>query len=688
MESRNLTESRNLMDFQDYVPILWRRKWLIAFSVCIVLFTGLVLYSLKPQIYQATSRIMIETRGVEVMLQTHPHILPRFVSLAAREIIIKSLDFSKDLAKEIPLPTEEIRASLITNSIHDSQLLEIISRHKNKELAKMISAKAASHFVEYSKKVISREAIEAKKFLGERLMETKQDLMGSDAAFQLFKSKKGVFDLDKEMSELTTYLTKLSADEHETRQKLTENSNRINTHKENATQHEVAQKLEELKKLQVRYTEFHPKVVALKETLQFLRLHSENLTSFQIDPVMQDLLADERTLEDRLDKIKSERSAVKARIKYLAENGLEYAELQRKYQTSKETHDGILKSLDDTKMRESMTVGDARIIELAIASFPINKTDPKNLFFLLFLGLTLGIGTTFFVEYVDNTVKTSDEVKRCLSMPVLGVIPRLERERSPILLHSGLKSTLNEAYQTLVFALEQVTLKAGCKGLLVASAKEGEGKTTIASNIAVAMARNGEKVILVDGDLRRPRIHQIFNLDNDIGLSTLLKGDLEAERGLRTLKEQGAFGVDKLVLEEQDVASILKSTEVEGLSVITSGPIPGNPVELMKSDNLKKLFAILKSHCNMIIYDTPPANLVVDSLVLATTLEGALLILESGRVTRKEASEIKNLFEIAGVALLGVVINASQIERKGYYYYPYYSYYTSQHSHHKKWKKI
>ena len=628
-------EPKHFTDFQDYIPILWRRKWIIVLSIFSVMLTGWILYSMKPQIYQATSRIMIENRGVEVMLQTHPHILPRFVSLSAREIIIKSLDFARELSQETALPPEEIRSAISTNSIHDSQLLEITARHTNAQMAQKISATAATHFIEYSKRVISREAIEAKKFLAERIRETKEDLVRADTAFQQFKSSKGIYDLDKEMADLTTYMTKLTGDEHDTKQRIKANQIRIGMHQGAAQQQAVAKKAEELTKLQVRYTDLHPKIMALKEDMQLLRYRPDNIEMSAGDSLMRDLFADKRTMEDSLHKIEAERKAVKTRLRYLASNGLQYAELKRRYNTAKETHDVMLKSMDDTKMRESMTVGDARLIELATNASPILKTGTKNLFFLASLGLVLGFGSTLFVEYIDNTVKTSDEVKRYLTLPVLGIIPRLEKEVSPVLLQAGLKSTLNEAYQSLVFSLEQVTLKAGCKGILVASAKEGEGKTTIASNIAIAMARNGEKVILIDGDLRRPRIHHIFNVDNSSGLSNLLKGDLEAERGLRTLKEQGSFGSKKLVLEEQDVANIIKPTEIEGLSVITSGPVPSNPVELMKSDNLKRLFSILKNYANMIIYDTPPANLVVDSLVLATALDGALIILESGIVTIK-----------------------------------------------------
>lgn len=668
-------EPKHFTDFQDYIPILWRRKWIIILSIFSVMLTGWILYSMKPQIYQATSRIMIENRGVEVMLQTHPHILPRFVSLAAREVIIKSLDFATELSQEIPLSPEEIRSTISTLSIHDSQLLEITVRHSNSQMAQKIAALAATRFVEYSKRVISREAIEAKKFLAERIKETKEDLVLADIAFQQFKSNKGIYDLDKEMGDLTTYMTKLTGDEHDTRQRIKANRTRIGMHQGAAQEQAISKKAEELKKLQARYTDFHPKVAALKEDINFINRRQDAEAGIS-DPLLRDLLADERTMLDSLRKIEAERKAVKIRLKYLASNGLQYAELKRRYNTDKETNDVMLKSMDETKMRESMTVGDARPIEIATSASPINKTGTKNLFFLASLGLVLGFGSTLFVEYIDNTVKTSDEVKRYLGIPVLGVIPRLEKEVSPVLLQAGLKSTLNEAYQSMVFSLEQATLKAGCKGMLVASAKEGEGKTTIASNIAIAMARNGEKVILIDGDLRRPRIHHIFNVDNTSGLSNLLKGDLEAERGLRTLKEQGSFGGKKIVLEEQDVANIIKPTEIEGLSVITSGPVPSNPVELMKSDNLKRLFSILKNYANMIIYDTPPANLVVDSLVLATALDGALIVLESGRVTRKEAIEIKNLFEIAGINLLGLVINASEVERKGYYYYPYYSHYT------------
>ncbi|MBI2266131.1 MAG: P-loop NTPase, partial [Armatimonadetes bacterium] len=679
------------MELHDYLAVLLRRKWIIAYAFAAVFLTNIALAFLQPQSYQAVSRVMIEQTGLEVMLLSEPAAVPKWVSLETRAAIIRSYPFALRIQKilseerKIFLTTAEIQASISCRFQQGSEIIEIAAVNQNRDLASALSAGATDAFIQYNKETTSQEAVNARTFIEGRLDLVRKQMAGAQMDLQRFLQKENIRNLDSELDSLHAKMLEYDNERKSLQNKIAANELRIR----GLTGGSAGEPLEErrfhdpvlsrlrdklitletsLNTLLVKYTPRHPRVLALQSQIQGIRRqmqgHSSEIADFQ-DPTIlakiQELRSDIAVGKERMAHIPADTLAVKKRIAELASKRQIYGDLQRRLSSADKTYHTLIEKVEDARIRESMTVGDAKVIEKAQSAIPLQKAGRNLLGLSAALGLLLGLGTAVLLEYVDNTIKTSDEVKRYLSLPVLGMIPHLEKE-SPIVSESALKSSLNEAYQAICFAIEHGTLELGARTLFVTSCKQGEGKTTIVCNMAISMARTGEKVILIDGDLRRPRVHHVFRVENDLGLSNILRGELEAERALSKLTSEGTLPRG-LELSEEDVDRALKATQIEGLSVLTSGPVPPNPIELLKSGNLRSLIEILKKKANIILVDTPPAEMVVDAMVMASVLDASVLILESGRITRKEADDLKQMFLTTESSILGVVINSASVER-------------------------
>lgn len=685
------------MEFQDYLAILLRRKWIVVYAFLAVTLAAVVAAYSRPQVYQAKSLVMVEQKGVEIMLQTHPHILPKWISLEARERIMRSKPFLEKVAATVNLPASVIQDTVSTKVDPPSGIIEITVQYSDRIKTLKIAQGVATEFIQYSKEIASRELVEARKFLEQRAINMKEDLEAADSKLQRYKMREGIYNLDDEMKELASTSLRLGSTIHDLSDQIARNeilmekSQQVKLHPvPNPEAAEVRRDLEllkgQLKQARVKYTEKHPDVISLKDQISRLQetIKSKSDVIWVSGPEeaqrQRELGTENTILFEKIRALKQLQLTTQRRLSFLMKKNLEYMEMKRKVDSLEESYNFLMRSLDDTKMRESMVIGDVRVVELSPAAYPTRKVDKKRLAYVGILGLLLGIATTLFLEYADTRIKTSDDIKRYVGLPVLGLLPYVNSQASPVLLNAPIKSSLSEAYQALCFNAAQICLERSVKSFMIVSCKQGEGKTTIASSMAVSMARSGEKVILLDADLRRPRIHQIFGVDNSNGLSNLLKGEVQAERAIRELSQQGrsAYGdpQEKPQLEshltDEDLNRVLKATAVEGLKVIPSGPIPPNPIDLLKSNNLKLLMEKLKERANVIIFDTPPAHFVVDALVLGTIIDGILVVVESGTINRNEGTELKEVFASSKASLLGAVLNSTSSSSDKYYYYSYY----------------
>ena len=216
-----------------------------------------------------------------------------------------------------------------------------------------------------------------------------------------------------------------------------------------------------------------------------------------------------------------------------------------------------------------------------------------------------------------------------------------------ITLHNP-KSPIAEAYRTLRTNIQFSNVDGELKILCVTSSGPGEGKTTTSINLAETFAQAGKRVLIIDGDLRRPRVHKVFKVSNNKGLTNVLAGQ---------------YSID-------DVTHIIGTDVI----VMTSGPIPPNPSELLGSQKMKDLVEQLKQRYDVIIIDAPPVGIVTDAAILSTIVDGTILVIASGKTEIEEAKRAKQLLENVGARILGVVMTMIPVSKKGYYGYQYYSY--------------
>jgi capsular exopolysaccharide synthesis family protein len=272
----------------------------------------------------------------------------------------------------------------------------------------------------------------------------------------------------------------------------------------------------------------------------------------------------------------------------------------------------------------------------------------------LVLGLFGGIGLAFLLETLDTSISTRDEIEERLGLPFLGIVPRIQPGKAEpdrdLFVHSNPKSPAAECLRSIRTNLLFMSPDKPLRTILVTSSGPSEGKTTTAISLAQIMADGGSRVLLVDADMRRPRVHQIFRLSKESGLSSLILG-------------------------EGSLDEVIHSTPIPNLSVLPCGPIPPNPSELLHTGAFGNLLSTLATRYDRIIIDSPPAGVVSDAVVISTQVDGTALIVKGGRTSRDAAVRTVRALRDVNAQLLGAVLNDLDLEDQRYgQYYQYYRY--------------
>jgi non-specific protein-tyrosine kinase len=314
-------------------------------------------------------------------------------------------------------------------------------------------------------------------------------------------------------------------------------------------------------------------------------------------------------------------------------------------------------TLDKLSVDANLATGGAQIVGTAVVpSAPIKPTPMRSAILAGIVGLILGFALAFLVEYLDDTLKTKEELERIAGkVPVLGLIPIVDKwktgDEAWLVSREDPRSLPAEAYRTLRTAAQFVAIDRPMGTLQVTSPSAGDGKTTTLANLGVALATAGQRVILVDCDLRRPRVHEFFGLMNTTGFTSLLVGD-------------------------QPITAVLQNTSTRRLRVLASGPLPPNPSELLSSARTAEVFAALRSEADIVLVDSPPVLPVTDALVLFRHADAAIMVFSARKTTRKQASSALEMAHQVDAPLVGAVLNAVPLT-KGYGSYAYAYYYAS-----------
>jgi len=375
----------------------------------------------------------------------------------------------------------------------------------------------------------------------------------------------------------------------------------------------------------------------------------------------------EELLTHTLDQQKTEANLMSERM-------VQYNILKRDAEADKALYDGLLTKLKEAGISAALQSSNIRVVDPAmIPSFPSRPAKARNVTLAFLVGLVGGIGLAILREYMDNTVKTPDDVETLARLPSLAVVPAFEdfkhegrrtktlkeaigngHSRHVELVAQHLpKSQMSEAFRALRTALLLSQAGRPPQVILVTSALPREGKTTAAANLAVTLAQLGDRTLLIDADLRKPGIGRLLNMDGGkyAGLSSYLAG---------------ASSLDLVTVQHPSVPN---------LSAIPTGPLPPNPADLLSSHRLADAIAQLRDKFKFIVIDTPPVMAATDAVILSVQADGVLLVVRSGETPKEAFTRTRDLLVSVKCRLLGVVLNAVNSNAPDYYYsYRYYPY--------------
>lgn len=477
--------------------------------------------------------------------------------------------------------------------------------------------------------------------------------------------------------------------------KIYQDTIRLNTERKAKLQDEIRSidkliqdKETNLAGLRTKYADQYPQVQALIgeiEKLKQVRAETEQKVTEMIDRDEKKL--EKKAIDSAVEGLKSQLDSLMKREgqlynAYKAEEGKANVEGQAetKLTTLKreiETNRGLLDTYTQRQKEQELAISSGRPENLKISTAAIKPTEPigpqrtRNIIVAFLVSLAAGIGLAFLLDYLDDSIRTSDDVGRHLGLPTLALIPhQVVTEKRKLLAGKNgtaapttalialedTRSAMAEAYRHLRTSLLFSSAGKPPQTILVTSSQPSEGKTTTAINTAITLAQSGAEVVIIDCDLRRPRLHSHFDLENTAGLTNYLSGEKNTD-----LMMKPCPGLPKL-------------------KIVTSGPIPPNPAELLSSQEMKNLLQFLKGNFRHVIIDSPPAISFTDAAILSTLVDGVVLVAMAGKSSIHLMRRFKQRLANIGARIYGVVLNGIKSDSVEYGYYGYgytYNYYTA-----------
>jgi Mrp family chromosome partitioning ATPase/uncharacterized protein involved in exopolysaccharide biosynthesis len=626
------------LNLRDYSQIIRKRPLVLMIIFFIVLISTILYTNAQKPVYRAIASVQWIERKTLGGLLTELVTVRTGDPLVTQSRIITSLPILERVALELGLvgkfpsaaevigKARQLQGAVLTDIVTGSNLIRIIVTYENPEMAAKIANKIAQVYITENLKEKTKAIRAVREFIEKQLEEVSAKLETSEEAWSRFKEVEvpsGVgLNLQNKLADLEV----------------------------------------ERAKLLQKYTSLHPDVENINEQI----------------------------------------NQVKEQLKALPHNELEYNRLTRDVEINTKLYRELKDKLEGARISEAEKTADVTLVDRAAPSgVPVSPNKPLNYFLGALIGLMLGLAGTFVVEQLDTSIGTIEDVESILKLPALGVIPYLRtkekrpafmrrlwakkfkgkdkilRLRNQLLVNYSSSSPIFEAYRILMTNIQSEICKEKIQGktLLFSSAGPEEGKSITISNLAIVMAEGGLRVLLVDGDMRRSKIHTIFGLQKkEPGLSNVLTRANTIEEAIRKFTDilMGELGVD----------GALKVPGLDNLSILTSGSLSTIPTELLGSTEFAQLLEKLREQFDLILIDSPPVLAVADAAILAPKTDGVILVYRVGKTARSALARTKTQLTASGASVKGVVLNniSPQMEmRYGYYYhYKYYGKYYDE----------
>ncbi len=631
-ESYDFEETPHLLDYWRIV----RKRWLLASTVWLAILAGAVIYAFTATpLYQASAQILLtkalsrsimnaelsenmSNQDADLRMETELKILggdPIYESVLASLHLSEAERGTGDYLQTLA----RLRRNISVERPRSTNLIEVTATNTSPDTAALIANTVVQAYIELYKERLAQASRSTAQWLFTQMTDLEQNVRKSQQEL-----------LDYVTRERITFIADGSGLESELKSDMFRAPNETLLERINIRLFEAKATRDEM--LQ-RYKDKHPRVIEAEANVAAL----------------------EREYRLELGRLAEERRQLTDRIIEARKKSVQYDILRRQVDTNKELFDLFTKKMQEIDLTKGLGEGDIQITEQAVA--PKEPAKPKKML-LLALGLLLsmvgGIGAAFLADYMDRSLKSREEIEEVTGLPVLSSIGILKENGNGLDYQNYFTDQRyreeRDLFRVLRANVKYTDLKQSSKTLVITSSVPGEGKSTVAVRLAINLAAAGERVLLIDADLRKPSVHKSLKLDNSYGLSNLL------------------------VRELPEIDFIHKNL-IKGLDVLTSGPIPAQPTEMLEDPLLVKLLDYFKQHYDRIIIDSAPVGTVIDTAVLSTSADGVLMVMDPRMNDWRILKVAQNQMQKMGVRILGIVLNKIPRSHDSYYYYSYHYYY-------------
>lgn len=701
-----------------------RKNWPLVAGICVLVALGATFYTLgQKRIYEASSTVLFDPQlprplGNQVQAvvdmgsssywnnkeyyKTQYWIIQ---SMGLASQVVRDLNLHKDAAfladappdsdpppREVPVEVaaEKLIANLVVEPVKDSRLTVVRYRDADPPRAQKILATLVDTYVQDNLDDMTESTTTAADWLRTQHGSLKTELETSEMALHDYKKKKNILSvsmddqsnmLREELKQLNTALTEVRTRREGVASRRAELAKIKDDDPANLPARELLTStvLQDLRQAYVNAVRDRDALLASGKGSKHPDVAAAQA---RCSTTRRALLDEVRNIKGSVDRDLSALDKERAGLEKLAEAAkkralelnlleIEYNRLRRSKDENEKLFSLVAERSKESDLTRMLRINNIRVVDRPLMpKRPISPDVPVNISIGVLAGLLLGLAAAIGREQLDRSIKTPDDAEAALGMAFLGLLPELRRggesgygrskrkpkavvpegpERPELVVHDHPMSGTAEAARAVRTNILFMSPDRPFRTLLVTSAGPAEGKTTVACCIGIAMAQAGKRVVLVDCDMRRPRLHRVFGTSNNDGVTTAL-------------------------LEPETLPDAIQSTEVPNLHLLTTGPLPPNPAEILHSEAFSRLVASLRDVFDCVVIDSPPVAPVTDAAILSAQVDGTVLVVRAFRTTRELARRAVRALRDVGGNTIGTVLNAVNLDRHEYGYHHYYYY--------------
>ena len=696
--------------FEEYWKVVWHRKWIVGLTVAAALVAVFLGNHFSPRFYESSTTLYVKEQTPSLLggsisatgfsdltpleeINTQMEILK---SRSLLEEIIRQLgledvlvtDRSLAEGERLELTIERLRKQLSVSNIPNTLLIRVSVRMQDPVVAMRTSSAISKAFIDRNVGSKRSEANAVLAFVSDQVNQVNARLDTAEQDLLRYKQSHRIADISEEAKLKLDRLSDLESSYEQAKLNRQILATRIAAAMNLASPGAALQgaslspaaaamqdRLTEMERRLALRAPGDPGEAQLRADVESLKREIQaemGKTAGQAQPqslssVVQLQIADYRyqdvLLAAQEEAFRGLIASNEADVNTLSAQDISLARLERARRINDDLYSELVKSKNEAQIEAISQLGNIEVIDPAVTSVrPVSPKKEENFIIGFLLSVVLGICFAFLLDHFDTNVRSEEEIKKLLAIPLLGYIPRFQQNGRaiarktrellpphPLFTRDEPRSPVSEAFRLLRTNLFFIELDKGLKTIAVTSAVPGEGKTVIAVNLAAALAAQEERILIVDADFRAPAVHRVLQLPQAPGFTNIL--------------------VDHL-----NFHSVIRQVEgVPNLSVLTAGRSPPNPAEVTGSARMRQLVAELRGSFDRIIFDGPPVLGATDAVVLASSVDGVLVVLRKGKIDRRAIRRMSEILDHTRATILGGVLNGVDKGDAGYGYgYGYY----------------